>query len=271
MGILTQEGGVVYLLTAPSGKRYVGQTWDLPKRMANYRRGDGRGQPALHHAITKYGWENFRVTVLACGIQTQSALDAAEDAFIMILGTLAPTGYNLRRGGCGGKMSAEARGRMSASKRGVPKSPEHREALAVANRRPERRAAVSARMSGENHPRFGKKHTAETKAKISAAAKGRKATAESRAINSAAQRVRHASNPMSAETREKIAAAKRGVPKSPEHRAKIAATLRGRKLSPEHVAKAAAANRGRKRSPEARARMSAAAKAYYARKREGNS
>jgi len=277
MQIVSHEGGVVYLLTAPSGKRYVGQTWDLPRRMNRYRCGESTAQPALHHAITKHGWENFRVVVLACGIQTQDALDATEDAFIIMLGTMSPGGYNLKRGGARGKLCAESRQKIGDAQRGeknhmfgkkqsaesnakrkaTMSSPEVRAKLSAARRgkrhSAEHIAKMSAANSGEGNPFYGRKHSAETKRKIAGKLRGRK------------------NGPPSPETREKIAASKRGVPKSPEHRAKIAATLRGRKLSPEHVAKAAAANRGRKRSPEARARMSAAAKAYYARKREGNS
>jgi hypothetical protein len=85
---------------------------------------------------------------------------------------------------------------------------------------------------------LGRKHSAETRAKISIAAKmdvGRKA------------------------------------PKSAEHRAKISATLKGRVLSPEHRVKTVAAILARKpASAETRARMSAAHKARAARKGGSN-
>lgn len=281
MQIVSHEGGVVYLLTAPSGKRYVGQTWDLPRRMNRYRCGESTAQPALHNAITKHGWENFRVTVLACGIQTQSALDATEDAFIIMLGTMSPGGYNLKRGGARGKLCAESRQKIGDAQRGeknhmfgkkqsaesnakrkaTMSSPEVRAKLSAARRgkrhSAEHIAKMSAANSGEGNPFYGRKHSAETKRKIAGKLRGRK------------------NGPPSPETREKIAAAHRGKKNGPhtaEHRAKIAAANRGRKRTAEARARMSAAQSGRKCKPftaEHRANLSAAAKDAWARRKAG--
>lgn len=89
---------------------------------------------------------------------------------------------------------------------------------------------------------------------------GVKHTAEARAKTSAAL-MRHVVSP---ETRAKMSAARMGnqnalgYKHSPEARAKNSAANRGRKKSPEHRAKMSAAHMGRKKSPETRAKMSAA-------------
>jgi len=205
--------GVIYLLTSPSGKQYVGQAWEFEKRMSDYRRGGCKGQRALHNAITKYGWENFTATAIAQGIQTQAALDATESAFIALLGTMRPHGYNLKLGGNGGgkhhaetkaklsaanrgkkltaetrakigaanrgrKHTAETRAKIGKAHRGVPKSPEHCAKLSAAHRgkviSAETKAKMSVANSGEKHPNFGKRLSAETRAKISAAKRNRK-------------------------------------------------------------------------------------------------
>lgn len=83
---------------------------------------------------------------------------------------------------------------------------------------------------------FGRKHSAETKAKIGAAHKGRKRSEEWNRNN---------------------AEVHRGIRPSPEAIAKGAAARTGLKRSAEASAKAAASNRGQKRSPEALAKMSA--------------
>lgn len=62
----------------------------------------------------------------------------------------------------------------------------------------------------------------------------------------------------SAETKARLSAAHRGKIVSPETRAKLSAFNRGRPRDPAAVAKTAAANRGQKRSPATRAKMSAA-------------
>jgi len=188
------DNGVIYLLTSPSGKQYVGQSWDYETRMVQYSRGGRKEQRVLQNAIRKYGWENFTATIIMQGIQTQDALDKTEDAFILLLDTLAPNGYNLRRGGRGGKhhadsrakigdaqrgkvVSAETRAKISAAKRGHDVASETRAKISASNRRrvvsAETRAKMSAAHRGEKHPLFGKKHTAESRAKMSASAKAR--------------------------------------------------------------------------------------------------
>ena len=260
------DNGVVYLLTSPSGKQYVGQTWDYETRMTSYRCGASKDQPALHNAIRKYGWNNFNAVKIAQDIQTQAVLDAKEDAFIVSLNTMSPHGYNLRRGGKGGKMSIESRAKMSVSHR---------------NPSAETRAKLSAAHRGEKNGFYGKKHSLETRNKISMSATGRKHTAETKAKISVITRGRVAWNkgkhhspetkakmrrahlgkkrgPLTEATKEKISAANRGRKHSAAARAKQSAAQRGKKMSPDAVAKTAAWHRGRKRSPEARANMRAA-------------
>ena len=74
----------------------------------------------------------------------------------------------------------------------------------------------------------GRKHTPETRAKISAANMGHMVSIESRA---------------------KISKARKGTKRDPAITEKIVSKLRGRKLKPEHIEKVAAKHRGMKRSP----------------------
>ena len=201
-----KESGVIYLLTSPSGKQYVGQSWNYEKRMWQYRSGKGRGQTVLHRAVIKHGWDNFTSEILERGIETQEALDAAEDAFIMSLNTMSPHGYNLKRGGMGGKHNVESITKMSAMKRG--KSPSA-----------ETRAKISAALRGERNHNFGKSHSLETRKKIGAKSRGRTPSTETRAKLREAQ----LGKTMSSETRAKISESMRGKPKSLDVRAKMSA------------------------------------------------
>lgn len=160
---LTHEGGVVYLLTSPSGKQYVGQTWEFEKRMHAYEHKASASQRVLYNAIVKYGWENFTVTIIKRDIQTQDAMDATEDAFILMLDTLAPNGYNLRRGGSRGKHHADSIEKMRASSIGQKCSLETRKKMSEAHSG-EKNAMFGKR--GEDHPVFGRHHTSEACAKI---------------------------------------------------------------------------------------------------------
>lgn len=81
--------------------QYVGQTIQaLPKRWKGHYGAAGRssGCPYLGHAIMKYGREAFDVETLDWAT-TKEELDAKEIYWISALGTMAPDGYNLHRGG----------------------------------------------------------------------------------------------------------------------------------------------------------------------------
>jgi len=228
-------GGVVYMLESPSGKRYIGQAGDFGRRMGAYRRGECHRQIALHAAIAKHGWENFRVALLVCGIQTRAALNATESAFISMLGTLAPVGYNLKSGGDGGTHSAESRARMSAARLGKTLSAETREKIAAAHR--------------------GKRKSPEAVAKMAAAQRGVPKPKSSQ------------SRPRSPEHRAKLSAAQLGKRHSKETREKMSASHRGKKLSAETREKISKANRGRVHTVQARENMSAGVKAAWERRK----
>jgi hypothetical protein len=74
----------------------------------------------VNNAIRKYGRNNVRiekVLVLKC---TQQYLDLIEDRAIIAFDTLAPKGYNLKRGGSHGKHNERSKAKMSLAKRGRP-------------------------------------------------------------------------------------------------------------------------------------------------------
>lgn len=105
----------IYLLVSPSGKKYVGQTKNLTRRLNVYQRGKGGKQRALRAAIEKYGFDSFTVTTLAEGL-SRAEVDAAEMRFILSEGSKAPHGYNLTDGGEDGVLAEESveiiRGKM---------------------------------------------------------------------------------------------------------------------------------------------------------------
>jgi group I intron endonuclease len=124
--------------------------------------------------------------------------------------------------------------------------------------------------------RYGTRTTPETRAKMSAAAKGKIRTAEHRANLAAAllgkpgtpwseeSRANHLAAmlnkpPVSDETRAKLRAMNLGVcrPHRPETRAKMSNTRRGRPHSPEHSAAISAAKMGHTHSDECRAKIAA--------------
>ena len=260
MSSITEDAGVVYLLTCKvTGLQYVGKTWGYEKRMRGYRLGCGHGEIGI--AIREHGWKSFSKTKIARGIETETALSKTERAFIALLNTVWPHGYNLTTGGGYGKHNTKTKAKMSESKRGE-KSPNFGKPLS-----PETRKKISESMSGERNHNFGKSPSAETRKKLSASKRGE------RNYNFGKQR--------SPETRAKISEAVRGEKNgrfgkkaSPETRKKISEANqghvpwnKGKPWSPETRAKLRASHLGKQHSPETRAKMSASQKAQWARKR----
>lgn len=94
--------GIIYMYTSPSGKRYVGQTWDEQKRRWEHR-SVSRKKSVFHEAIKKYGKDSFVYEILHSNIKTQEELNRLESETIARFNTIAPNGYNLTTGGEGGK------------------------------------------------------------------------------------------------------------------------------------------------------------------------
>ena len=56
--------GVIYCLTSPSGKMYIGQTWDYEKRWNTYKKLYCKDQPKLYNALKKYGPNSFKYEII---------------------------------------------------------------------------------------------------------------------------------------------------------------------------------------------------------------
>jgi group I intron endonuclease len=210
----------IYRITnTVNGKFYIGQTiQSLNKRWWAHRYNAIHKSFTTHlyNAIRKYGPESFTVELLE-----ETTTDQLNDRERYWIAELQPA-YNMTEGGEGGKPSDEVRAKMRAAKIGRKLSVKSCDKL-------------SAAMTGKNHPMYGKKHSPESRAKMSASARN-----------------------MSPETRAKINAAAQY--KSPETCAKISAAKLGKTHSPETRIKMSATRLGKTHSPETRAKLSAAAK-----------
>lgn len=86
---------------SPSGKRYIGQTWNEKRRKQEHYAANGK-TVAFHAAMKKYGKNAFLYEILHCNISTQDEMNRLESFEIKRFNTLAPNGYNLTSGGEGG-------------------------------------------------------------------------------------------------------------------------------------------------------------------------
>ncbi len=119
---------VIYKLTSPSGKIYIGQTVNIANRFRKYLNNNSNSiGKYLKSAIDKYGFTNFSVEILKHFDflkdikSTKSKLDFYEKKFIVDMNCLAPFGYNLTGGGLGSYkrvVSEETKSKLSTAKKG---------------------------------------------------------------------------------------------------------------------------------------------------------
>lgn len=246
-----------------SGRDYIGISVDVHKRWTKHKFEAARGSRALpkfYAALSKYGPDAFDWKIIAWARNFTCACELEKMARHLGLGAL-----NCTMGGdgiIGLEHSPESRQKISQSNKGKKRSPEVVAAMRLVPHKP---------------------HTAEAKAKISAAGIGRVFSQEARDKSAAKQRgvpkKKH-----TPESKAKISAAHKGKPKSAEHSANISKGKKGKPgitPTPETLIKLSAASKAYneslreagiviKRSEEARARMSASALARYDRVRAEN-
>ena len=89
--------GIIYAITSPSNKTYVGQTIQtLEERLKDHKK-QTSNCTLLKKAINKYGIENMTCEILES--TSQDMLDDREKHWINVLNSLAPDGYNCSSGG----------------------------------------------------------------------------------------------------------------------------------------------------------------------------
>lgn len=159
-----EKYGVIYLIINNiNGKIYVGLTTNtfngrytknkekLINRVSNEH---------LRRSIEKYGIENFTIIEEFDVAYSEEELDALEDLYIKMYNTTNNQyGYNKKYGGANGKQSEETRRKNSEGHKGLKMSEETKR-------------KQSEMRKGNKNPFYGKKHTDETKKKISKANSG---------------------------------------------------------------------------------------------------
>lgn len=156
--------GVIYCLTSPSGKMYIGQTKrPVEKRLREHSKLIP-GCVVLNNGIQKYGFQTFKVEIL---LQINDEhLDNYESLMIDRFDTLYPNGYNIRTGGAANsRHCAESCERMRQSKLG-DKNPNFGKPRSDSTK-----VAISHAKSGEQHHFYGKQLTLEHKLHLSASHK----------------------------------------------------------------------------------------------------
>lgn len=160
------KSGVYLLRNKVNGKIYVGKSVNLKKRFGSYKNNETNKchNQVIDRAIRKYEWKNFEITILEEVLDPILILDR-EAYWIKFYNCLdKKIGYNICPYGTntvGIKASEETRKKLSIAGKGKKKnfSKEYRLEL--------RKRITSVTGPGELNPMYGKKHSNETKEKIS--------------------------------------------------------------------------------------------------------
>lgn len=149
---------IVYRITSPSGKAYIGVTINLAHRLWKHEHANS----LVGHSLRKYGREAHVIEALV--VAAEDYAYELEPRLIALYGTVAPKGLNVQSGGFsgmrgfrqrpetrqkvreikreyyaarGGVRTAEEKARISAGCRGKPKGPQsqaHRDAIQAGKR-----------------------------------------------------------------------------------------------------------------------------------------
>ena len=182
-----------------NGKVYIGITSQRPTK----RWDCGRGYQKNEHfwrAIEKYGWGNFDHEIICEGLPPEEAFRREQELILEYESQDYHKGYNVSSGGEGGATglcgerhpmygkhhSPETRAKLSASKTGVPYSPERYAAFLENLDREALRERAYQTIVGYNK---GKPRDPETIRKIAESNRGQKRSLETRERVSAAKKI----------------------------------------------------------------------------------
>lgn len=198
---------IYQILNKITGKSYVGKSKDHLNRFKDHKQAAAdKCNRRLYDSMNHHGIENFELILLEDlgDVFRQEASDK-ETFWITKLNTLMPNGYNMTTGGDGGNTldfwSEEEKRKLwsqqGKSRTGIKKSEAAKEKMAVAagireaNKTTEEKRIIAEKISNTNKEKgisppdytkwrkgqagtfTGKKHTAETGKKISAARQGK--------------------------------------------------------------------------------------------------
>ena len=135
----------VYKITSPSGRIYIGKAQCVRKRWHQYNLKECTKQPRLHESFKKYGVKNHTFEIIE--VCSESVLSRRENYWQLFFNVTGRKGLNC-----------------------IIEDPESRKRILSEDSK----KRASDRMSGKNHPNYGKKLSQETKDKIGKANKGTK-------------------------------------------------------------------------------------------------
>lgn len=161
--------GIYKITNKITNKNYIGKSKDIEKRIKTHINSVSKRKTTLYSAIQSYGWENFEWNIIE--LCSENELNDKEIYWINYYNSMSPNGYNMKNGGDGG-ITSEISLKIWERRRenGTDIMSEEQKEKIKSNSRvwtDEEKIKKSEEMSGEKNPFYGKKHSEETKRKLS--------------------------------------------------------------------------------------------------------
>lgn len=137
-----------------NAKVYIGQTINTSKRWSQHLTAVKHKRPSqvIHHAMIKYGIDNFKFEIIACCLNQDNA--NWTEAEIIKQENSQITGYNISNGGSNAPRTETWKQLMSVKMKGRIVSMEVREKISN---------SLLGKYAGNKHPRYGVPHDETTK------------------------------------------------------------------------------------------------------------
>lgn len=143
-----------------NGKRYIGITGQDVRRRWRHDGSGYKNNRYFWNAIQKHGWENFDHQIIKTGLSKNEACEMEKSLIALYKSNDLVHGYNIADGGQHNVMPLATRERLSRERKGK-------------NTGPDNPNYGNHRMAGVNNPHYGKRHSEETKRRISENRKGK--------------------------------------------------------------------------------------------------
>jgi group I intron endonuclease len=181
----------IYKITSPSGKVYIGQSWDIDKRWVDYKKYNCKAQTILYNSLRKYkcSAHSFETLQELPSDATQENLNHYENYYIDHYKQRGVELMNIRAAGSNGKLAKETIDKIVAARKAngsyevKPHVREMRRERQKGKPLPITREHIlqtAEKLRGRKHPEWrneinrqsqlGRKHSEETKRKIAESA-----------------------------------------------------------------------------------------------------
>lgn len=212
----------IYKIISPTGKVYIGQSWNIHKRWQDHKNPKKFNTP-ISKSVLKHGASAhiFKIIYDLPIDVTQETLTAYEQFFIDSYSSTGHYMLNIREAGCSGLHSESTKLKMSFKATGRKHTQESKDKM-------------SLQRKGRPSPRAGYKMTPEEIAKMSERMKGMKHSEETKRKISVNHSKHNKGKHISESARAKMIASKTGKKQPESQKNKVSIALKGKPKTDIH-------------------------------------